>query len=209
MSDASPAVRTVRLYGKLGARFGRVFRLAVGSPAEAVRALSCMLPGFEQEFMTAGDRGVKFAVFIDKRGLRDDELMTSAEGDIRIAPVLTGSKSGGWMQLIVGVVIIAAATYFTAGALTGTAIAGMSAAGGLGGAAFAFGVAMALGGVTQLLTPTPKGLGTGDAVENGASYRFNGPINTSAQGNSVPILYGELIVGSAIISAAIVAEDQD
>jgi len=39
-------LRTIRLYGPLGTRFGREFRLAVDSPAEAVRALCVLLPGF-------------------------------------------------------------------------------------------------------------------------------------------------------------------
>ena len=67
---------------------------------------------------------------------------------------------------------------------------------------------MTLGGVVQLLTPQQRALSVKDGPNNGASYNFNGPINTTAQGNPVPVLYGELIVGSATISAGIYAEDQ-
>lgn len=207
MTDNDVPLRTIRLYGKLGARFGRVFRLAVQSPAEAVRALCCMIPGFEREFMTAHDRGVGFAVFIDKRSIGEDQLLSGLPGDIRIAPVLTGRKNGGWMQVIVGVIIIAAATYFSLGTATAPTTAAVFGT-GITGVAISLGVAMVLGGVTQLLTPTPKGLGTKDGPDNGASYRFNGPVNTTAQGNPVPLLYGELIIGSAVVSAAIMAEDQ-
>ncbi len=42
----SGEVTTIRLYGKLGARFGRVHRLAVSSAAEAVSALGSQLQGF-------------------------------------------------------------------------------------------------------------------------------------------------------------------
>ncbi|PNQ53699.1 phage tail protein, partial [Vibrio agarivorans] len=38
-------LRTIRLYGILGSRFGRTFRLAVSTPAEAVRALAVQIPG--------------------------------------------------------------------------------------------------------------------------------------------------------------------
>ena len=41
-------MRTIRLYGALGEQFGRVWRLDVKSPAEAVRALCSQLPGFRQ-----------------------------------------------------------------------------------------------------------------------------------------------------------------
>lgn len=195
-------LRTVRLYGRLGARFGRTFRLAVRSPAEAVRALSCMMPGFEAAMMAG-----RFAVFIDKRNIGADELRTEGRGDIRIAPVLAGAKSG-WGQIIVGVVIVAAATIFTAGTLTPAAIAATAGGTGLAATAVMVGGAMIAGGVAQLLAPNPAGLGTQDGPDNGASYRFNGPANTTAQGNPVPILYGELIIGSAVINGAIVAEDQ-
>ena len=51
-------------------------------------------------------------------------------------------------------------------------------------------------------------LSVGDGPDNGASYNFNGPVNTTAQGNPVPLLYGEMFVGSATISAGIYSEDQ-
>ena len=67
---------------------------------------------------------------------------------------------------------------------------------------------MAAGGVMQMLTPQAKGLGAQDSPANRASYSFNGPVNTSAQGNPVGLLYGQLVVGSAVISAGIYAQDQ-
>ncbi|MEK7492166.1 MAG: tail assembly protein, partial [Pseudomonadota bacterium] len=70
------------------------------------------------------------------------------------------------------------------------------------------GASMALGGVVQMLSPQAKGLSTKDSPNNGASYNFNGPVNTTAQGNPVPILYGRMIVGSAVLSGGIFAEDQ-
>ncbi|MNL81044.1 Bacteriophage lambda tail assembly protein I [compost metagenome] len=59
-----------------------------------------------------------------------------------------------------------------------------------------------------MLSPQQKGLSAADGPENGASYNFNGPVNTTAQGNPVPLLYGRMIVGSSVISAGIYAEDQ-
>ena len=67
---------------------------------------------------------------------------------------------------------------------------------------------MMLGGVAQLLSPQQRGLSAKDGPENGASYNFNGPVNTTAQGNPVPLLYGELIIGSATVSAGIYSQDQ-
>ena len=39
--------------------------------------------------------------------------------------------------------------------------------------------------------------------ENKPSYSFNGAVNTTAQGHPVPVGYGRLVVGSAVISAGI------
>lgn len=64
------------------------------------------------------------------------------------------------------------------------------------------------GGVIQMLSPQQKGISAKDNPDNGASYNFNGPVNTSAQGNPVPLLYGRMICGSAVISAGILADDK-
>jgi predicted phage tail protein len=58
-----------------------------------------------------------------------------------------------------------------------------------------------------MLAPQPKTPGTPDRPENKPSYVFDGPINTAAQGNPVPVCYGRLIVGSQVISAGMVAEE--
>ena len=88
-------LRTIRLYGKLGARFGRRFRLAVNSPAEAVHALCTMLPGFQQYLMGAKAKGMEFAVFNGRQNLSRDQLHDPpGQDDIRVAPVMVGSKRG-------------------------------------------------------------------------------------------------------------------
>lgn len=193
----SEKVRTIRLYGKLGARFGRVHRLAVANAAEAARALCVLLPGFKQELATSEERGVRYAVFVGKDNVGEDRLHEPpGNEDIRIAPVLHGSKRAGVLQTIVGAVLVvvgAVISYFTVG---------------LGAPIMKLGAAMILGGVVQMLSPQPRGLSAKDSPNNGASYNFNGPVNTTAQGNPVPILYGRLVVGSAVISGGIYAEDQ-
>ena len=51
--------------------------------------------------------------------------------------------------------------------------------------------------------PTPKATEPSERPENKPSYSFNGAVNTTAQGHPVPVGYGRLIVGSAVISAGI------
>lgn len=179
----------VRLYGALGTRFGRLHRLAVASTAEAVRALCVLLPGFEREMMTSKDCGVTYAVFAGKRNLVKQQLHDPLNGaDVRIAPILQGSKAAGLFQTLLGAVI-------TVVSIWAPALAPL-------------GISMMLGGVSQLLSPQQKGLSTADSPDNGASYNYNGPINTEAQGNPVQLCYGRMIVGSGVGSVGIYAEDQ-
>lgn len=189
MSDST--LRTVRLYGELGARFGRVHRLAVASAAEAVRALCTLLPGFEAHLLHSKDRGRAYAVFLGRQNIGEQGLtLPAGSADVRIAPVIQGSKRGGLFQTVLGVALMAVA-YLTWQPWL-----------------FKVGVGLALAGVAQMLSPQPKGLGTQDRPDNKPSYNFNGPVNTSAQGNPVPLAYGLVLTGSAVISAGIYAEDQ-
>ncbi|EKT4091567.1 tail assembly protein [Stenotrophomonas maltophilia] len=193
-------LRTIRLYGLLGARFGRKFRLAVSNPAEAVRALCVLLPGFQQYLMGAKAKGMEFAVFVGRQNLSKDQLRDPPGGDdIRIAPVLMGAKRAGALQTIVGAVLIVVGAIFS---YTPVGVPLMK-----------LGVAMAAGGIVQMLSPPPTGLGAKDSPENTPNYSMNGAVNTQAQGNPVPVAYGGhdtkgMFVGSAVISGGIYAEEQ-
>ncbi|MTI92158.1 MAG: tail assembly protein [Pseudomonas stutzeri] len=181
-------LKTIRLYGKLGAKFGRVHRLAVANAAEAVRALSVMLPGFESHMSNAPGG---YAVFYGRENISQERLGHPAgKDDIRIAPIPAGAKQGGLFQVIVGIVLI------VAGAVTGQPALMMA------------GAAMAIGGAVMMLSPQPSAAESADSANNRSSYAFNGPVNTEAQGNPVPLLYGELIVGSAVISGGVYVEDR-
>ena len=206
MTCTDDTLRTVRLYGRLGAKFGRIHRLAVSSCAEAAQALAVLLPGFEAHILASKDQGVGYACFLGKRNLAADRLGDPAGADdIRIAPITQGSKSGGLFSIVLGAALFFLAPYV---APTFVGVLGEGAAIMLGNAVASLGTALMLGGVMQLLSPQQKGLSAKDSPDNGASYNFNGPVNTTAQGNPVPLLYGELIVGSAVISAGIYSEDQ-
>lgn len=183
-------VKTIRLYGVLGAKFGRVHRFVVRSPRDALRVLCIMVPGFERFMADAHQKNLTFSIFIGGDNINKDQLdYPSGRDDIRIAPIIQGSKQGGLFQTILGVALMVASIW-------------------LGPGAFFAGLSMTMGGVAALLAPQTKGLSSGDKPENQASYAFNGPVNTQAQGGAVPCLWGELIVGSAVISAGIYAEDR-
>ncbi|MPQ85516.1 tail assembly protein [Pseudomonas sp. MAFF 730085] len=190
---------TILLYGQLR-QFGRSFRLAVRTPAEAIKALCVQIPGFERFISNAKSRGIEFALFRGSKNLEEKELGFEGLGDIRIAPVITGSKRAGVLQTIVGAVMIVA----------GIVVSGMSfgLAAPLGAAMISGGIGLVAGGVIQLLSPQAGGLKTSAAPENTPGYAFGSAKNTTASGNPVPLCIGERRWGGAIISAAIYAEDQ-
>lgn len=198
-------LKTVRLYGQLGTLFGREHKLAIDSPREAIKALSVLYDGFEQFLANAHLKGLEFAVFKGKRNITEDELHLDTSDDIRIAPVIKGSKRGGFFQTILGVAMIGAAAFLSGG------LSVAFTAGGIWGGALAMGgAAMALGGVIQMLSPQPRGLSIRQDADNKPSYAFGGAVNTTAQGNPVPLFYGldRREIGGAIISAGIYTEDQ-
>ncbi|EPZ2457884.1 tail assembly protein [Citrobacter youngae] len=191
---------TIRLYGALGARFGRVHKLAVQTSAEAVKALCINLDGLESYLMNAKKNGMTFAVFRGKRNIGVQDFKELAgDSDIRIAPVMAGAKKAGIFQTILGAVMIVA----------GIVVTGLSYgwASPVGGAMISAGIGMMAGGIYQMLSPQPKGLQGRDDPDNKPSYAFGGSVNTLAMGNPVAVLYGEREIGGAIISAGIVAED--
>ena len=192
-------MRTVLLSGSLARLFGREHRVTTSGGFRDVMGYFKQFPGFERYMLQSADKGLRFAVFNGKRNIAEDDIQTPLGKDvIRIAPVLTGSKRAGGLQTIIGAVLIAVAYFNPFGYLTGPAASMMMMAG----------ASMVMGGVMQMLSPPPKGLGAQDSPNNRASYSFNGPVNTSAQGNPVGLLYGQLIVGSSVISAGIYAQDQ-
>jgi len=191
---------TIRLYGALGARFGRVHKLAVQTSAEAVKALCINFDGLEDYLMNAKKNGMIFAVFRGKRNIGVQDFQELAgNSDIRIAPVMEGAKKAGIFQTILGAVMVVA----------GIVVSGLSAgwAGPVGGAMISAGIGMMAGGIYQMLSPQPKGLQGRDDPDNKPSYAFGGSVNTLAMGNPVALLYGEREIGGAIISAGVISED--
>lgn len=193
-------LRKVRVYGKL-AKFlkKRVFEADIASAAEAVRFLVANFPQLE---MHMADQ--YYRVSVGNYALAAEELHDPAgEQEIRIVPVI-GGAGGATGKIIAGVALFALATLATAG---GGAIFGAAFAKNIGflAAAQGVGLALAVGGVAQLLTPVPVVPTAGPDTQQDPrkSYSFSGIQQTSRQGVPVPIVYGETLVGSVVISAGI------
>lgn len=198
-------LRTIKLTGILGRKFGRIHHLAVDSPAEAVRALSAIKQGFRAFLERSHLDGFGYKVLIEKMAINTDSAGTDlhmqhgVNAVFTFAPRPTGAKSG-LGQIILGVALVAAA-FWTAG----WSLSGLMASTAAKGVAM-FGASLFLGGVTQMLSPTVKASAS-ESDANKPSYIFNGAVNTTSQGQPVPVLYGRMVVGSAVVSAGLTSKD--
>jgi predicted phage tail protein len=194
-------LRTIRVYGRL-AKFlkRRKFEAAVSSAAEAVRFLLANFPGLEPELA----RG-HYRVSVGGYDLAEDELQhPSGSQEIRIVPVITGA--GGAGRVIAGVALIALT--IATGGFGGAAVGlfGAAAPIALGTVGLGIGTSLVLGGVAQLLSPVPTMNASSMAdteKDPRKSYSFSGIQNVSRAGVPVPVVYGETIVGSVVISAGV------
>lgn len=174
-------MREVKLYGHLGATFGRSFMLDVSSATDAISALCANFPDFAKYLRKFSAPG--YRVVVNNRIIGEKELgLRAGAGVIKIIPVVAGSGGRGVFQIILGAVLLVASIWFPALAPMGWA--------------------MIAGGVISMLMKPPTASQAKQA-DNQPSYAFNGAVNTTAQGNPVPICYGEMIVGSQVISAGI------
>ncbi|HFZ4669156.1 TPA: tail assembly protein, partial [Escherichia coli] len=178
-------------------RFGRRIDLRVKTGAEAIRALATQLPAFRQKLNEGW-----YQVRISGRDAGENELSARlneplANGAvIHIVPRLAGAKSGGIFQAVLGAALIATAIW-----MPGLSIVASNLM-------FSLGAGMVLGGVAQMLAPkakTPKVSATDNGKQN--TY-FSSLDNMVAQGNVLPVLYGEMRVGSRVASQEISTADE-
>ncbi|UBX51198.1 tail assembly protein [Acinetobacter pseudolwoffii] len=190
-------LKTIKLYGILAKKFGKEFHLAVDNTREAMRALCVQVPGFEHFMLHAHEQGLEFAVFQDKQNISETELdMSTSAKVIKVVPKVKGA--GGAVQTIIGAVLV----------VVGIVVTGMSfgSAGAVGAALIGAGIGMMVGGVAMMLMPK---IDNQDQNQDGnkANKGFGGAVTTIAQGNPVPVLYGQREVGGFIASAGQYPED--
>ena len=215
-------LKTIKLYGILGQKFGREFKLDVANTREAMRALSVQIAGFEHFMLHAHEQGLRFAVFLkrknssNKRGKKrpaiydhetkrlitgdnigEEQLDMNTEADtIHIVPCVMGAGgNNGILQLVLGAILIAASFIPGIGQAAQVALIGA-------------GAGMAMGGVASMLMPKVDTTQDQNQDGNRANKGFGGAVTTVAQGNPVPILYGQREIGGFIVSAGQYPEDQ-
>jgi predicted phage tail protein len=184
-------LRKIKLYGKLAKFIGhRVLEADVATAAEAVRFLLANWPEAEAHM-----NDQHYRVSIGTYDIDLEELHHPAgAAPISFVPVVAGA--GAVARILIGVALIAASIFIPGStAIFATTFGKISLGVGL------FGASLVLGGIAQLLTPTPKI--SQDEGDPRKSFSFSGIQNTNRAGVPVPVIYGETLVGSVVISAGI------
>ncbi len=197
-------LRKVKLYGKLAEFVGhKEFEVQVDNVAKAVSFLIHNFPGLE-EHMSPQYYQVKVGNYdIDK----DEINYPVGREDIHFIPVIAGA-GGGTRKFLLGAALIGG-SIFTGGGFGAMKMfggSGLFAGGGFGATignfAMNLGVGLAISGVSEMLFPLPKPQDFSSEQDPQLSFSFGGVQNTSRAGTPVPIVYGEIITGSVVISAA-------
>ena len=228
--------QVVRLLGDLGERYGAehtYFNLR--TPADAIKLLCINSSAFQEELMHAHEHGVGYRLIQAGTDLDLKDLqLPFGSNDLILTPVIAGS-GGGIGKTIAGVALIAAAIIL-APVSGGTSVGFLGATGtgflsaGASVAIGSIGTSLLLGGVSEMLSPQPtipklsssNRLGSGEAsstdgpqgvtrgTDGRQSYAYTGAANSVGVGATIPVAYGEVLIGSHLISANVdVADESD
>ncbi len=193
----------IKLYGHLREHTGRSsFKAKVNNPADAVKFLLANFPSLEGEMIEQ-----YYQVAVRGESVSKDQLHDpTGSGTIEFIPVLVGQGSG-FRNIIIGAIIIAVAWYASPAALSAFGTAGGGIAGvtaGLGKMGIVaktltyMGAFLVFNGIAELFAP-----GEEPDAKDPQSAQFSGAVNTTLATTPIPIIYGEVITGSIVISAGI------
>ena len=198
-------LRKLKLYGELAEFVGhKEFEIQVDSLGKAVSFLVNNFPQVEK-YMNPQYYQVKVGNYaVDKEEIHHP----IGQEDIHIVPVISGAGSGTG-KVLLGAALIAGA-FIINPALSFSFKSGVTGFGALSGvsgaitkAAVYLGGALVLQGVSEMLFPLPKPQEFKSEQDPQLSFSFSGTQNTSRAGTPVPIVYGEIVTGSVVISGAI------
>ena len=199
-------LRKLKLYGELAEFVGhKDFEIEASNIPKAISFLVNNFPQIEP-YMNPKYYQVK----VGNYAINEDEIYYPiGQEDIHIVPVISGSGSVGRILLGGALLAVSFGAFggFGGGLTFGKGFGASWAAAGFGAkAAFIGGAALVLGGVTDLLFPMPAMPEFASEEDPKLSYNFGGTQNTGRAGTPVPLVYGEIVTGSIVISGAIDTE---
>jgi predicted phage tail protein len=212
------------LHGSFGQEVGSEWNLSVKTAAAGLRLIEANTRKCIRFLADAKNRNVEYQILMDNKPIHSEEELSITLGkttEIHFVPVVEGAKSGVGKILAAAAILVAVFVfqqYYAVGYLGGYAGVGSFATQGvLGATATAVGAAvsnaalmaamsLAIGGITQIVVGTPKNDKMSDE-EVQPSYIFNGPVNTTRQGNPVALCYGKVLCGSSLVTLQVSSTD--
>jgi len=224
-------MKVVKVYGALREKLGQCrFQFEADTPAQAFKALCVNFPWLQKWLLDSAREGVSYRVMIGKEKINEDNYALvaapwSEREVLSITPVITGAGgnfSAGAVGLGIGLIAISfllpGAGLFGATGLFGAGQAGVvgvsslgvlsatawgTALSGLGAALVVGGIAMAISASPVQSDPAVNTFERGRDAAKFESFTFSGIVNTAKQGLPVPIAYGRVFVGSAVLSSGL------
>ena len=194
-------LRKLKLYGELADFIGhKEFEIEASNIPKAISFLINNFPQIEP-YMNPKHYQVKVGSY----AINEDEIFYPiGQQDIHIVPVISGAGGGGGLRnILIGAALIGGAFLFSplTFANFSTTAMGFGSAAGIAKGVAVIGGALVLQGVSELLFPMTEPEMPEDDPR--ISFSFSGVQNTSRAGTAHPIVYGEVVTGSVVISAGI------
>jgi predicted phage tail protein len=209
-------MKEVILNGFIGEKYGRDWKVKANNVTDVFSCIEANYPSFRKDMIEYLESGGDVSVQSGDRFIEEEDLLYSMPEDTMvITPIPAGAKGGG-AKLLLGALLVASlfipgtqALFIGAYAQGSMLGVGVSAAGAVAGGAtlnlaglavLGLGASLALAGISQIMAPKIDEEGPG-----ANTYLFNGPENTVAQNNVVPVLFGEMIIGGVTIASGTVS----
>ena len=183
-------LKKIKVYGTLRKFLGQAeFEVDLNTPREAISFLVCNFKGIEEHMAEQF-----YTIQVGARKITEDLLNFKTQDDIKIIPIVHGN----FFPILLGAGALFGASTITAGTFLGSTL--------LVNALTAVGTSMIIDGVTSMLTPqetTTSAISGQDSLDPSAlasNYSFTGLTNISKAGIPVNLVYGEILVGSIVVS---------
>ena len=181
--------KKIKVYGTLRKFLGQSeFDVDLNTPREAISFLVCNFKGIEEHMAEQF-----YTIQVGAKVITEDLLNLNTQDDIKIIPVVHGN----FFPILLGAGALFGASAITAGTFLGSTL--------LVNALTAVGTSILIDGVTQMLSPqqnnlSPTGQDALDPAALASNYSFTGLTNISRAGIPVNLVYGEIVVGSIVVS---------
>ena len=182
-------LKKIKVYGTLRKFLGQSeFDVDLNTPREAISFLVCNFKGIEEHMAEQF-----YTIQVGAKVITEDLLNLNTQDDIKIIPVVHGN----FFPILLGAGALFGASAITAGTFLGSTL--------LVNALTAVGTSMLIDGVTSMLSPqqnnlSPTGQDALDPAALASNYSFTGLTNISRAGIPVNLVYGEIVVGSIVVS---------